>query len=394
MLNNPLRWKDLMLLALITGVTFLFGCQSSTLVPELTVSPLSGPSATIEASAITTDLETVSPKITIALPITPTITDTPEDLGKRQLILNKTLNIFGPYFALSPDGKVIAANNRETINIFEITNEKLIGELRKPEAGLMGGGPVAFSPDGKTLAAEVHVEGENGTESEFYLLESSDLRIIKKHPYNGRLGDLRYSSDGKFVAGTGEYGKIYVWDIKNKKVNNLDSDAYHLAFSPVDPILASGELVGQGGPAVVLWDTKDVISKGVFLLAIDPNSAYSGSATSVSFSPDGHTLAAVVNGQLRFWDMQLNREIDSSFSTSDSLTQATFSKNGHLATIDQNGELVIYDPESGSVIGVASFEGNGDPFYFEICFNMVFSPDGNQLLTGGCGKNLQIWDIP
>jgi WD40 repeat protein len=395
MRHRPISLKCPIFIAIAICTIFLFGCQLSILNPDLTTSPLSGSTATLETSVVTSPLETI---ISLATPslITPhESTPTAEVVNDKQLILKKTFDFYGPFFALSPDGNIFAASYPDSVFTFTSQNAGRVAEFPKPKASLMGGGSVAFSPDGKKLAAEVNVEGKHGTESEFYLLDSTSLELLERHAFNGIMTDMQYSPDGMFVAGTGsERGRIYLWNIKTKGVTLLKSAADHLAFSPVNPILASGETVSQGGPAVKLWNLKDFTSQEIFELEVDPNSYYSGRTTSVSFSPDGHLLAAVINGKLRFWDIIANKEVISSLNTSDSLVKAIYSNKGYLATLDQNGEITVYDPNTGNVLGTTVIKGIEDPIYFELSFSMLFSPDGEQLLTGAYDVPIQIWEIP
>jgi WD40 repeat protein len=394
MINMPLRLKRLFLMAVVTCVTLLFGCLPTVMAPDLITSPPNSSTVIIETFSLTPTQEIIASTTTLMAETRSITLSTPSNTANNQLLLKKTFDIYGSGYSYSPNGEIVANGFTTKVSMFDVKSGEQVAEFLKPEASLMGGGPVDFSPDGKVLAAEVKVEGADGTESEIYLLDASTLTLLNKHAYNGLLSDLKYSPDGKFLAATSSRQGLDVWNIKNKKVTHLDSLADRLAFSPVDPLLASGEVVVQGGPAVILWNTEDFRSQGIFKLEVDPKSYSSGEATSVSFSPDGRMLAAVVNGRLRFWDVLSDQEVKSSFYPSDSMIRAIYSKKGYLATLDQNGEIIVYDPATGSIIGTTSFVGDGDPQFFESRFSMTFSPDGNQLLTGGSGIPVQIWEIP
>jgi WD40 repeat protein len=385
----------LVMLVLISA-SILVGCQMSPLAFELTSSPSITSTEKTNTRTVTPSLDKVSSTLTIPTTAKSTLIPTSEiKAHQRKLELEKTFTTYGSYLSISKDSRLIASSDPERVFTIDVNNGDLVAEFIKPEASAMGMGSVVFSPDGKYLAAEVNVEGKQGTESEFYLLDSTSLKLLEKHPFNGTITDLQYSPNGRFVAATGsDRGKIYVWDIKNKKVTLLDSAADQLAFSPVDPLLASGETVYQSGPVVKLWNLKDFSSRGIFGVDIDPNSTIPGYASSVSFSPDGHFLAAVINGNLRFWDMVANKEVEPSLTTSDSLAKAIYSAKGYLATLNQKGEINIYDPTSGTVLGTVVVKGVDDPVYFELAFGMEFSPDGEQLFTGAYDIPIQIWKIP
>jgi WD40 repeat protein len=379
------RW---LIMIVLISVLLLPGCQPAMPTFKPTTTPVSSSTIVVETKISMP----ITEKTFLATTFSPVTT--PDNSNKNPLLLIKTLKTYGPDFTISPNGKKIVASFSDSVLAFDINNEEISSVLNKPNSSLMGGGPVAFSPDGKTLAAEVNVEGANGTKSEIYLLDTTAFNLIRKFEYNKLLVDIQFSPDGKLIAGTGESGSIYVWDIKDGKETHLNSYANHFAFSSVDPLLASGELVGLSGPAVILWNTKDFTSKGIFDLEPNLNSAYSGVTTSVSFSPDGRLLAAVVNGKLRFWDVAANKEIESPFTTSGSLVKAIYSNKGYLATLDQKGEITVYDSNSGNVLGTLVIKDVDDPIYFETAFAMMFSPDGKQLITGAYDIPIQIWDIP
>jgi WD40 repeat protein len=395
MSDSQISLKYPMLMAVVASTIFLAGCQLSLPAPNLTALPSSASTAKIDTRAITPSLDDAISTVAISKTIVSTPTPTADADNKNRLILRKTFDTYGSYFSLSPSGKVIASTDRERVFTINVNNGKLVSEFLKPEASAWGLYSVVFSPDGKYLAAEVNVEGKHGTESEFYLLDSTSLELLERYAFNGIITDMQYSPDGKFVAGTGsERGRIYLWNIKNKDVTLLKSAADHLAFSPVDSLLASGETVSQGGPAVKLWSLKDFTSQGIFELDVDPNSYYSGRTTSVSFSPDGRLLAAVINGKLRIWDIIANKEVETSLNTSDSLVKAIYSNKGYLATLDQKGEIIIFDPNSGTVMGSTILKDIEDPIYFELSFTMMFSSTGEQLVTGAYDIPIQIWEIP
>ena len=70
-----------------------------------------------------------------------------------------------------------------------------------------------------------------------------------------------------------------------------EGDVSSVAFSPDGKTLAAGYGVGSGGGGVVLWD---VAARK--RLAEDPLPVKEGDVSSVAFSPDGKTLAAGYGG--------------------------------------------------------------------------------------------------
>jgi WD domain, G-beta repeat/WD40-like Beta Propeller Repeat len=120
---------------------------------------------------------------------------------------------------------------------------------------------VAFSPDGKTLAAGCARSGVAGV-----LLRdtSRHARIPDQHVgvSEGYVHSLSFSPDGTTLAagyGRGEVGGVVLWDAARRaRVQDLplpvqEGDVWSVAFSPDGNTLAAGYRVGDDG-GVVLWD--------------------------------------------------------------------------------------------------------------------------------------------
>src|SRR5207249_320581 len=112
---------------------------------------------------------------------------------------------------------------------------------------------VAFSPDGKTLAAGYSVVG-------------------------------------------GVIGGVVLWDVSGRRRLAEDplpvkgGDVESVAFSPGGKTFAAGYGIDGGGGGVVLWDVSERRC-----LAEEPLPVKEGYVGSVAFSPDGKTLAAEYN---------------------------------------------------------------------------------------------------
>lgn len=303
----------------------------------------------------------------------------------------------GSSFALSADGKLIALNYTETIEAYDISAGRLTMEYKKPSAGLMGGGAIAFSPVGSLVAASVNVdsaESEGGIRSDIYLLDAltgERKRVIEfAHP----AVDLDFSTDGALLAATYPGRYIQVWESNGQWSSTLDAGATDIEFAPLRSTLASAEIVtgADGGPAVRLWNPRDLTTEGLFPLAPSPDGYYSGEATSVSFSPDGGVLAAIVNGDLRLWDTNEDRELPVNFlSTEGPFVRAVFSARGMLAVLNQSGTIAMIEPRSAEELGALTLQATEVPDYFSLEVKMAFTPDGDYLVVGGSGRPIEFW---
>ena len=123
----------------------------------------------------------------------------------------------------------------------------------------------------------------------------------------GGVKSVAFSPDGKTVAagygGAGDVGGVVLWDVAARKrlvdvplaVNGVDVTS--VAFSPDSKTIAAGcEFRGFGG--VVLWEVASHKRVLAFLFVQE------GSVRSVAFSPDGKTIAAGSGGGgVVLWDV-------------------------------------------------------------------------------------------
>jgi RNA polymerase sigma factor (sigma-70 family) len=225
----------------------------------------------------------------------------------------------------SPDGKLLATWSYQDapIRLWNSERGEQISELSAKGYEI---GSLVFSPDGKTLAAlgmESRVQGKT-----LILLWTVDTR--KQLPSietpisfvnYGSFGypRLAFSPDGRTLAagGPGAKASIYLWEAATgRRRLTLDhgADVDALAFSPDGKLLAAAinlnyynQMIALPGmvnlragntsrPRVHLWD----------ILAnkeLPPLEAHPGAITALSFSPDGKLLATGGNDTtVLLWD--------------------------------------------------------------------------------------------
>ena len=246
---------------------------------------------------------------------------------------------------------------------------------------------VAFSPDGKTLAASYDTEEFAGY---------TDLWRTATGRLAGTLDDRRsfgvlamqFSPDGKTLA-TGDYGAFTdLWDTaaRHRRATLTapgtgSSGVTAVAFSPDGRTLATGDY--QGG--IYLWDT--VTGRRIATLA----GAGSPPVTAVVYSPDGKTLATGEgNGGTVLWDTATrHRRATLPEPGAAGVTAVAFSPDGRtLATGDSDGQTYLWDTATGRRT-VRLTEPGSAPVTA-----VAFSPDGRTLATGGFNLSTYLWDVP
>jgi len=208
--------------------------------------------------------------------------------------------------ALSPDGKILVVYTYgpQSIRLLDITRGKEIAVLE-------GHGPVAFSPDGKTLA----FNGKNGGIL-WDVEEKKEIAVLEENSY---WNSVAFSPDGKTIAighwylygilGLCERCEVQLWDVAEKKRIavfegdvNVGGPGKSIAFSPDGKMLASS---GGTNQKQLVWLFDIAAEKEMFVLEENTRSA-----DSIIFSPDGKTLAWVSEGAtVYFWGIAEQKEI-------------------------------------------------------------------------------------
>jgi WD40 repeat protein len=269
--------------------------------------------------------------------------------------------------AISPDGRLLAvAHLQSDANYTKYSGGIVLWDVAtgKEKARLQHSPPrgvtqVAFSPDGKTLAAfESWLEGakkEYRSQIALWDLPTGQVRAaIPQQPGSG----LAFSPDGKTLVlsltlhkdGRWLRSEVRRWDAATRKelpawpnppAHKAPCNA--LAFSPDGRLLAACDYEGN----VVLWD----VTKGKVRAAWPVEAKRR--LTSVAFSPDGRTLAVAA------------------------------AKRGRDP---EPGEVVLWDVKAGRRL--ATLTGHTDEVLW-----VGFSPDGKTLASGGGDRTVRLWDV-
>ena len=267
--------------------------------------------------------------------------------------------------AFSPDGNAIVGIQNQVWSI--VTKEQIT--TFSPDREIRG--PVAFSPNGKTIASTAGrtiILWDIVTKQELVRLESEYT-----------IDTLSVSHDGALVAGAGRDGLVKVWAVNTGQLKNTFRNhgrVNSIAFSPTENILASG-----GGDATVkLWNA----ITGTEILAIRRTEVIS----TVAFSPDGKTLAwieASPPDTIHLWDVT-TRSIIAGYedSTVFNMNSIALSPDGKtFVTVDAQNDIVkVWDINTGNAIDLGHIG----------LTPISFSPDSTMLATGGT-RGVKLWDV-
>jgi RNA polymerase sigma factor (sigma-70 family) len=370
--------------------------------------------------------------------------------------------------ALAPDGLTLATlDNQGVLRLWELASGR---EIRRWHQVAGNPGHLTFSPDGRTLAAEIPTQ-DPATRKETHTITLWDLTspTERRRKFAGDWRDLHalvFTPDGKtlitasndngsrIVGAEPERGSIRLWDVgtgeERRRISVERFDVRSIAVSPDGRVMAAGvsdrtiriydvttgeERVPRLGRELALAANPQRAADGPMLgnrdplvmtsLAFSPNGslvasgacgtgntgsslladvyiwdvararevrhipAHQGWVRSLSFSPDGRTLAST-GGEpvIRLWDSATGQEIVAATGHRSAIRNLVVSQaDSTIFTAGQDGTIRRWDGASGRELGIiAQFTHAAD--------TMAVAPDGDTLLVGGYnGGTFALWNI-
>jgi WD40 repeat protein len=267
-----------------------------------------------------------------------------------------------------------------------LTNAAQITQTREITGVVLG--PVAYSPDGKTLA--VGISNLIDLRDAETLAEVEPPRRLAGHA--GQVFVLAWSPDSKLLAsGSIDDSVVRLWNASDgQQVRQFEGHTdwiRSVVFAPDGKTLASGSFDGT----VRLWD----VATGKLLQTL---SGHTGFISSVAFAPDGKALASSSSdGSVRLWDIATGQQrsgfhFESQINPSTSqhiwVTGLAFAPDGKtLAAGQANGTVAILDAATGAQ--QRSLTGHTG---IVVSRAVQFSPDGKTLATGSFDGTVRLWN--
>ena len=301
--------------------------------------------------------------------------------------------------SFSPDGQTIASPSGTEVQLWDAYTGILSRKFS--HADKFSGNPatrlfldvrsVSFSPDGQTIATG----SDDDTVRLWDVNTGLHIRSLREHPSG--VNSVSFSPDGKIIATGSDIGasrgpgaddpNVRLWDAhtgtllrKLSHVANVNS----VSFSPDGQTIASG---GRGNPfapteddyIVRLWDT----NTGTLLHALK---GHTRNVTSVAFSPDGKTIASGSwDRTLRLWDANAGTHLRT-LEHANSVYSVAFSPDRQTLAMGSGSTVYLYDANTYTRLRTLS----GHKWSVN---SVAFSPDGSTLASGSSDGTVLLWEI-
>jgi RNA polymerase sigma factor (sigma-70 family) len=289
--------------------------------------------------------------------------------------------------AFSPDGKHLAALVAEggpgnsTLN-FDVETGKKLNQF---DSGTVNTRSIAFAGDGKTLVA---VKSSYNTPDEapvlFEVATGKVLHELKGH--RATVDSVEFSPDGTRIISKDGNEMIRIWDTSTgKELDRMDLAGVGKRLGAACKLIAAshdGKTLGlrHDGATLVLWDPHAEKELGrlpsVPLYEIPV----------LTFTPDGKTLATVSNSYtIRLWDASTGKETGPFGGRSCTFDCLALSPDGRaLASSGPSGPVCLWDTATGKERYRLEDPGT--------VRSLAFSPGGS-ILAIGLESGIQLLDV-
>ncbi|HUT95099.1 MAG TPA: WD40 repeat domain-containing protein [Thermoguttaceae bacterium] len=344
--------------------------------------------------------------------------------------------------AVGPDGLLVASASHDgTVKLWNPATGEVHGTLDGRAGPVLA---VAFSPDGTMLASmsraetEVNIRPriktvklwdvatgrlrrslEVSPEQRDRELETTPAGLLRPRQYHGDTYSLAFSPDGSLLASSGECYSARLWDVATGRLRRtlqgdrlLSDDADPRRPSPRRPLSVSGtggnlSSYGPGGmegepgespsyqfppPMNEYGESKAgqgtvVAFDGSVLESPAPGTAHQDDVCSVTFSPDGATLATTSwDMTAGLWDVATGERRRVLQAHVGEVWSVAFSPDGaRLATAGGDHAVKIWDGATGQAWRTLRK-------HTDRVRSVAFSPDGTRLASASDDGTVKLWD--
>ncbi|MEH1818147.1 MAG: NB-ARC domain-containing protein [Nostoc sp.] len=242
---------------------------------------------------------------------------------------------------------------------------------------------VAFSPDGKILAA-------GGVAGEVQLWQVADGKpLLRWKAHSSWIISLAFSPNGQILATGSDDQSVKLWDANTgiclETFQGHTSWVFDVAFAPQRCANSpdSQTLASIGDEHTInLWDVRQGKLLRTFI-------GHSTQPHSIAFSPDGQMLVSSANDStIRLWSVPTGELLKTFPGQSNFVQGVAFSPDGTtIASVGDDYIIQLWSVRTGELLN--TFIQGHVSFVQSIAFN----PDGKTLATASHDKTIKLWDV-
>ncbi len=275
--------------------------------------------------------------------------------------------------AFSPDGKILAAGDTNgEIRLYRVADGKQILLCQGHKNWVPS---LAFSPDGSMLASS----SSDHTVKLWDIGTGQCLKTLQGH--NDEVWSIDFNPNGSLLASGSDDSTIKLWEVSTgecfKTFQGHSNDVHSVAFSQDGQTLASG----SADNTVMVWD----INRGECLKTFQ---GHCGAVRSVTYSRDGQTLASGSEDQtIKLWDVNRGECLKTLQGHSNGVYSVTFSpENDLLVSSSLDQKIKLWEVSTGECL--KTLQGHSNWVY-----SVTFSPQGDFLASGSHDQTLRLWNV-
>ncbi len=221
---------------------------------------------------------------------------------------------FNSHVNFSPDGTTIAsANGSNTVKFWKMDGTLL------DTLDVLGSSIIKYSPDGKLLATDGHVEPYAFNIVTLFQQDGTVIATLTGH--SDRITDISFSPDGKTIATASADKTVKLWKLDGTLLNTLkghEKEVNSVSFSPDGKTILSSSRDG----VIKLWKRDGTQIKS-FIGDISVHDA--------EFSPDGQFIASFEYEKVKLWTSSGQGLIE--YSKDEQPGTLAFSPDGELLAV-------------------------------------------------------------
>ncbi len=276
--------------------------------------------------------------------------------------------------AFSPDGKLLAAGDSNgEIHLWQVADGKQLLILRGHANWVVS---LAFSPDSRTLASG----SSDCTVKLWDVITGQCLHSLQEH--GNEVWSVAFSPEGdKLVSGCDDQ-IIRLWSVRTGECLKIFQGHTNWVLSVAFSLDGQTLVSGSDDNTIRLWDVNSGECLKIF-------QGHSDGIRSISLSPDGQMLASSSDDQtIRLWNLSTGECQRIFRGHTNQIFSVAFSPQGDILASGSHDQTVrLWDVRTGECKRI--FQGHSN-----IVFSVAFSPGGDVLASGSRDQTVKLWHIP